>query len=101
LRLPEALDRPIELYTAINKPHELKKWQAERAKYPRARQFNLYAELIAFVGHPDPTIKGDSPPLYAATCRWLLREPQAVLESWSHALAVGGRPTGLSPRRTL
>jgi hypothetical protein len=31
----EALDRLIELYTAINKPDEAKKWQAERAKYPQ------------------------------------------------------------------
>ena len=53
------------------------------------RQFNLYAELMTFIGHPDPTMKADSPHLYAATCRWLLREPQAVLESWSHALVVG------------
>jgi serine/threonine protein kinase len=35
LRIPEALDRLIELYTAINKPDEAKKWQAERAKYPQ------------------------------------------------------------------
>jgi hypothetical protein len=34
LRIPEALDRLIELYTAINKPDEAMKWQAERAKYP-------------------------------------------------------------------
>jgi hypothetical protein len=32
--LHQALDRLIELYTAMNKPDELKKWQAERAKYP-------------------------------------------------------------------
>jgi len=36
VRLPEALDRLIELYTATNKPDEVKKWQAERAKYPAA-----------------------------------------------------------------
>jgi hypothetical protein len=34
LRIPEALDRLIELYTALNQPDEAKKWQAERAKYP-------------------------------------------------------------------
>jgi eukaryotic-like serine/threonine-protein kinase len=34
IRLPEAINRLIELYTATNKPDELKKWQAERAKYP-------------------------------------------------------------------
>ncbi len=32
-RLPEAVDRLIELYTAINKPDEVKKWRAGRAKY--------------------------------------------------------------------
>jgi hypothetical protein len=33
-RIAEALDRLIELYTATNKPDEVKKWQVERAKYP-------------------------------------------------------------------
>ena len=34
IRIPEALDRLIELYTATNKPNEAAKWRAERAKYP-------------------------------------------------------------------
>ena len=34
VRIPEALDRLIEFYTATSKPDEMKKWQAERAKYP-------------------------------------------------------------------
>jgi TolA-binding protein len=38
LRIPEALDRLIELYTALNKPDEAKKWRAERAKYPAAKK---------------------------------------------------------------
>jgi hypothetical protein len=33
IRILEALDRLIELSTAANKPDEVKKWQAERAKY--------------------------------------------------------------------
>ena len=33
-RLPESMDRLIELYTATNKPAEVKKWRTERAKYP-------------------------------------------------------------------
>jgi len=32
--LPGAADRLIEFYTATNKPDEVKKWRAERAKYP-------------------------------------------------------------------
>jgi hypothetical protein len=53
------------------------------------RQHNLYAELMASVGHPDPTMKSDRPNLYAASCRWLLRDPRALLQSWSVGLAVG------------
>jgi hypothetical protein len=53
------------------------------------RPFNLYAELMTFVGHPDPTMRIDPPHLYAASCRWIRREPRALLESWSHALALG------------
>ena len=37
VRIPEALDRLISLYTATNKRDEVKKWQAERAKYPDAK----------------------------------------------------------------
>jgi eukaryotic-like serine/threonine-protein kinase len=36
-RISEALDALIELYTATNKPDEVKKWQAERAKYPEGK----------------------------------------------------------------
>jgi len=33
-RIPEALDRLIDLSTAMEKPGDVKKWQAERVKYP-------------------------------------------------------------------
>jgi tetratricopeptide (TPR) repeat protein len=33
-RIPEAIDRLIELYTATDRPDEVKKWQAERARSP-------------------------------------------------------------------
>jgi tetratricopeptide (TPR) repeat protein len=33
-RIPEALDRLIDLASATDKPDDVKKWQAERAKYP-------------------------------------------------------------------
>ena len=33
-RIPEALGRLIELYTATNKPDDVKRWQTVRAKYP-------------------------------------------------------------------
>ena len=34
IRIPEALDHLIEFSSATNKPDEVKKWRAERAKYP-------------------------------------------------------------------
>jgi len=35
-----------------------------------ARQFNLYGELLEFVGQVDPALAHEAPPLYAAACRW-------------------------------
>ena len=35
IHIPEALDRLLELSTATNKPDQVRKWQAERAKYPQ------------------------------------------------------------------
>ncbi len=53
------------------------------------RHFNLYAELMAFLGHPDRTLGPEPPAVYAALCRWLRKSDRAVLETWSHALTVG------------
>jgi hypothetical protein len=53
------------------------------------RQFNLYAELMTFLGHPDPTLGPEPPAVYAASCRWLRGSERAVLQSWSHPLIVG------------
>jgi tetratricopeptide (TPR) repeat protein len=38
IRIPEALDRLIELNAATKKSDEAKKWRAERAKYPEAKK---------------------------------------------------------------
>ena len=53
------------------------------------RQFNLYAEVLAFVGHTDPTLSEPPPHIYAASCRWVKKEKRAVLQAWSNVLAVG------------
>ncbi|HEY1186088.1 MAG TPA: DUF4058 family protein [Gemmata sp.] len=52
-------------------------------------RFNLYAEVLAFVGHSDPTLSDPPPDTYAASCRWVRREKRTILEAWSHALTVG------------
>jgi hypothetical protein len=53
------------------------------------RHFNLYAELLTFIGHSDPTLGAEPPPLYAASCRWIEEGKRALLQAWSHVLAVG------------
>ncbi|MBI3461755.1 MAG: DUF4058 family protein [Planctomycetes bacterium] len=60
------------------------------------RQCNLYADLMAFIGHNDPTMGPLPPPLYAASCRWVRKEQRAILESWSHELAIS-RPLPTLP----
>ncbi len=53
------------------------------------RHFNLYAELLAFIGHSDLTLGANPPDLYAASCRWIEKGKRKLLETWSHALSVG------------
>jgi len=55
------------------------------------RQFNLYTELLAFVGQCDTTL-GDPPEyLYAASVRWLHQGERALFQAWSHVLKLGQR----------
>ncbi len=53
------------------------------------RHFNLYAELLGFLGHGDPTLGAEPPNIYAASCRWVEKGKRSLLEAWSHILAVG------------
>jgi hypothetical protein len=68
------------------------------------RHFNLYADLMAFIGQADPTL-GDAPPIYAASCRWTVKDRCPLFEAWSHRLAVGQPlptlPLWLSPTRVV
>jgi hypothetical protein len=45
------------------------------------RQFNLYARLMEFVGHPDQTMSPETPAIYAASCRWVTRGTRAKLQA--------------------
>ncbi|MGH7171453.1 MAG: DUF4058 family protein [Gemmataceae bacterium] len=53
------------------------------------RHFNLYAELLAFIGHSDPTLGAERPHIYAASCRWVEKDNKKLLQAWSHVLAFG------------
>ena len=50
------------------------------------KQFNLYIELLAVIGHTDPTLGDRLPHLYAASCRWTRQGKRTLLEAWSHVL---------------
>jgi hypothetical protein len=53
------------------------------------RHFNLYAELLSFVGHCDPTLGAEPSNIYAASCRWVEKGTRKLLEAWPYTLAVG------------
>jgi len=53
------------------------------------RDFNLYAELLEWIGQRDSAMGNDPPPVYAASWRWGPRGGGRWLEAWSCALTVG------------
>lgn len=53
------------------------------------RQFNLYTELLALLGHREPAFGTPEPPTYAVTCRKRTVGRQTKLDTWSHPLAIG------------
>lgn len=61
------------------------------------KNFNLYAELMAFLGHGDADpLCANPPPIYAASVRRGPRGEKVLFEAWAHALAVGA-PLPLLP----
>jgi hypothetical protein len=69
------------------------------------RHFNLYSDLMTFIGQSDPTLGAEPSPIYAASCRSVRKETRAVLETWSHVLSIGKQlptiPLWLSEKRVL
>src|SRR5205823_2811836 len=53
------------------------------------RHFNLYAQLLSFIGHNDPTLGAEPSHLYAASCRWIRKGKRTLLEGWAHVLTLG------------
>ena len=52
------------------------------------RRFNLYSELMSFIGHGGLAMAG-TPSTYAGSCRWVTRGEKNYLEAWSRPMAVG------------
>jgi hypothetical protein len=53
------------------------------------RLFNLYAELLEFIGEHDTGLGSEPPPLYAVACRATSKGDAWLLETWAHALELG------------
>jgi hypothetical protein len=53
------------------------------------REFNLYAELLEFVGQQDPSLGTAPPSLYAVSCRWRGVGTGQLLEAWYRTLEPG------------
>ena len=53
------------------------------------RAANLYTELLEWVGERDPSLVGEPPPIYAASCRWQRRGAGHWLEAWNKSMNVG------------
>jgi hypothetical protein len=53
------------------------------------RDFNLYTDLLAQIGHQDTSLGSPPPSLYAVTCRTRTSGSIHWLDAWSHPLAVG------------
>ena len=54
------------------------------------RDFNLYANLLEFIGGSDPALGQKPPGLYAVTIRGRKRPPlSSLLESWFYPMQVG------------
>ena len=84
-RLPEALDRLIDLFTATNKPDEVKTWQAERTKYPATARRRGRSEARREPGKtarvPITTLDLAPPPLEHGGARWAVQNARRVAAS--------------------
>jgi len=54
-----------------------------------ARQFNLYADLLEWIGQQDPALGTDPPTIYAVSMRFQKPPTRSVFQSWPHTLVVG------------
>jgi hypothetical protein len=53
------------------------------------RGFNLYGELLDWLGQADPAPASGPCPIYAVSARWSRRGDARLLETWAHPLTVG------------
>jgi hypothetical protein len=55
------------------------------------REFNLYAELLEFLGRTDSSVASPPSTIYAVACRGRIPQKRWTFEAWHRPLAVGQR----------
>jgi Protein of unknown function (DUF4058) len=53
------------------------------------RNFNLYRELLEFIGQTDPSLGLEPPSLYATACRGTKQADSWLIETWAETLTLG------------
>jgi hypothetical protein len=53
------------------------------------RNFNLYGDLLEWMGQHDPCLEPAPPALYAAVCRATRKSRRWLVETWFHNLTIG------------
>jgi hypothetical protein len=53
------------------------------------REFNLYAELLEFLGRTDPSLAQPPGALYAVACRGTMPRKRWLFEAWHRGLTLG------------
>jgi Protein of unknown function (DUF4058) len=53
------------------------------------RQFNLYAELLEWIGQHDAALEAKPATMYAVSVRFQTPSHRSLLQAWPHALVVG------------
>lgn len=69
------------------------------------RHFNLYAELLEWIGQHDPSLGTEPPSIYAASLRFQRPARHTRLQTWPYPLMVGSPlptlPLWLTPDRSV
>jgi hypothetical protein len=53
------------------------------------RQFNLYAELLDWIGQHDPALGAEPPTIYAVSMRFQKPPHRTLLQTWPYSLVLG------------
>ena len=89
---PRNKNRPASRMAFINKVADLLRQDVcvSVVDLVTEHHFNLYAELMEWIGHPDRLLNGDPPTIYAVTMRRRERvKRRPVLDTWFHPLTIG------------